>query len=94
MRACSKHSSFYRAPRSERERERENERERKREKEGGRERVRKREREREGERGGDRDREQDVEYGCFILIINRNDGCFGTLYRNVQKRTSKLPFKI
>ncbi len=40
-----------------------------REKERG---ERKREREKEGET------ERDVEYGCFILILKRNDGCLGT----------------
>ncbi len=38
--------------------------------ERGRERGRKRER--EGER------ERDVEYGCFIFIFKRNEGCLGT----------------
>ncbi len=51
-----------------RERERERGRERKRE------RVRKRERERESKKEGG---ERDVEYGCFIFIFNRNDGCLG-----------------
>ncbi len=42
-----------------------------------------RERERESEREGGKEREsekegeRDVEYGCFILIFNRNDGCLG-----------------
>ncbi len=38
------------------------------------ERERERKRERERERGGERD----VEYGCFIFILNRNYGCLGT----------------
>ncbi len=45
--------------------------------EGGRgEREIKREGEREKE--GGRERERDVEFGCFILIFKRNDGCRGT----------------
>ncbi len=43
-----------------------------------RERERKRERERERKRERKRERERDVEYGCFIFIFKRNDGCFGT----------------
>jgi hypothetical protein len=44
-----------------------------------REREMKRERERYKE-GGEREimRERDVEYGCFILIFSRNDGCLVT----------------
>ncbi len=37
-----------------------------------------RESEKEGERGRERKKERDVEYGCFILIFKRNDGCLGT----------------
>jgi hypothetical protein len=48
--------------------------------------VTKRERKREGEtdrqtEGGTkrvRKRERDVEYGCFVLIFNKNDRCLGT----------------
>jgi len=40
--------------------------------------VRKREGERESEEEGEREGERDVEYGCFIFISKRNDGCFGT----------------
>jgi hypothetical protein len=72
VRACSKHSSFSQfmdmallgQSVSQRERER------------GRERKRERQRDRERMRGGER--EKDVEYGCFIFIFNRNDGCLGT----------------
>ncbi len=58
--------------------------------EGARERERKKEgeTEREKEGGGERERERerDVEYGCFIFIFNRSDGCLGifqlsSLYR-------------
>jgi hypothetical protein len=63
--------SLHRAPcQSVRERERGTER--KRHTERGRERGG--ERKREGEKGGERD----VEYGYFIFIFNRNDGCLGT----------------
>ncbi len=41
-------------------------------------RERKRVRERERERKRERERERDEEYGCFILIFKRNDGCLGT----------------
>ncbi len=57
-----------------RESERGKEGERVCEKERQRERVRKREREREKER----ERERNVEHGCFIFILKRNDGCLGT----------------
>ena len=38
-----------------------------------------RESEKEGGRESEKDGgERDVEYGCFIFIFNRNDGCLGT----------------
>jgi hypothetical protein len=40
--------------------------------------MRKREGERERERDNQKVGERDVEYGCFILILKRNDGCLGT----------------
>ncbi len=54
------------------ERKRESEKEGEREKQGG------SESEKEGERVRERERERYVEYGCFIYIFNRNDGCLGT----------------
>jgi hypothetical protein len=36
------------------------------------------EREKEIEGGREREKERDVEYGCFIYIFKRNDGCLGT----------------
>ncbi len=56
---------------------------RKREQEGGRDRERKREGERVSEKEGGRewvrkrDIYKDVEYGYFIFIFKRNDGCLG-----------------
>jgi hypothetical protein len=43
-----------------------------------RERERVREKESEKEREGEGEGERDVEYGCFIFIFKRNDGCLGT----------------
>ncbi len=65
-------------------RERGKERKREGEKEGMRERgregerVRKREGEKESEKEGESER--DVEYGCFIFIFKRNDGCLGNFW--------------
>jgi hypothetical protein len=62
--------------------QREREKGRKREKEKERWRVRKRKRERGGgkAREGWRERDRDVQYGCFIFIFKRNDGCLGAFY--------------
>jgi hypothetical protein len=43
-----------------------------------REREGKRQRQRGRERKRERKRERAVEYGCFIFIFKRNDGCLGT----------------
>ena len=51
-------------------------REIKRERERAKEREKERKREREKERK--REREKDVQYGCFIFIFKRIDGCLGT----------------
>ncbi len=48
--------------------------------EGERERERKKEGEREIERERKRERKSDVEYGSFIFIFKRNDGCLGTFW--------------
>jgi hypothetical protein len=71
--------AWYKEGERERERWREGGgKERKRESGRDMERERERKRERERERGREGERERDVEYGCFILIFKRNDGCLGT----------------
>ncbi len=48
-------------------------------------------REREGARERERKREgeRDVEYGCFIFIFKRNDGCLG-----IFKSSSKVRVRV
>ncbi len=43
-----------------------------------RKREREKERKREGERESEKEGKRNVEYGCFIFIFKRNDGCLGT----------------